>query len=234
MLIYIRFRRCVNPIARERVRQGARQGFLGLATKLSIGEFMILLLRHGQTEFNREGRFQGHVDSPLTELGIRQAEAMGGLVRDLIGEDKGWRVVASPLGRAYRTAEVVANVVGLTDIEIDPRLIEITFGDWDGRLRAEIEAEAGPAFTRSGWDFSAPNGEPFEAVVARTSAWLESLPPEPERRVIAVSHGVTTRVLRGVYASFDRATTLDQPVPQDAVYRLQNGQIDRFDCEPVE
>lgn len=197
---------------------------------------MILLLRHGQTEFNRENRFQGHVDSPLTELGVRQAKAMGGLVHDLIGEETGWRIIASPLGRARRTAEIVAAAVGLTDIEIeiDRRLIEITVGEWDGRLRAEIEAEAGPAFIRSGWDFSAPNGEPFEDVVARTATWLASLTPEPARRVIAVSHGVTTRVLRGVYAGLDREATLNQPVPQDAVYRLQNGQIDRFDCEPVE
>ena len=195
---------------------------------------MILLLRHGQTEFNREGRFQGHVDSSLTDLGIRQAEAMGRLVSDLIGKETDWQIIASPLGRARHTAEIVATETGLTSIEIDPRLIEITVGEWDGRLRAEIEAEAGPAFIRSGWDFSAPNGEPFEDVVARTSAWLESLPPEPARHVIAISHGVTTRVLRGVYAGLDREATLNQPVPQDAVYRLQNGQIDRFDCAPVE
>ncbi len=196
---------------------------------------MILLLRHGQTEFNREGRFQGHMDSPLTDLGIRQAEAMGGLVRDLIASDQtGWRIVASPLGRARRTAEIVAANTGLTNIEIDPRLIEITVGQWDGRLRSEAEAVAGVGFTRSGWDFSSPDGEPFEAAVERTRTWLNTLPPEPQRRIIAVSHGVTSRVLRGVYAGLDRTTALDQPVPQDAVYRLQNGQIDRFDCEPVE
>ena len=52
--------------------------------------------------------------------------------------------------------------------------------------------------------------------------------------MIAVSHGVWGRLLRGVYAGLDRQATLDQDAPQDAVYRLQNGQIDRFDCEPVE
>lgn len=195
---------------------------------------MILLLRHGQTEFNREKRFQGHLDSPLTDLGVRQAVAMGRMVRDLMGETHGWRMVVSPLGRARRTAEIVGVATGLTEIEIDPRLIEITVGEWDGRLRSEAEAVAGAGFTRSGWDFSSPNGEPFEATAERTRLWLEGLPPEPQRRIIAVSHGVTGRVLRGVYAGLDRASTLDQPVPQDAVYRLQNGQIDRFDCEPVE
>ena len=195
---------------------------------------MILLVRHGETEFNRERRFQGHLDSPLTGLGVRQATAMGQLVRDLVGEPHGWRIIASPLGRARRTAEIVATATGLSEVEVDPRLMELTVGEWDGRLRSEAEAVAGAGFTRSGWDFSSPNGESFEATVERTKSWLESLPAEPQRRIIAVSHGVTGRVLRGVYAGLDRSSTLEEPVPQDAVYRLQNGQIDRFDCEPVE
>jgi len=78
------------------------------------------------------------------------------------------------------------------------------------------------------------HGETFEDVHARAASWLNDLPPEGERRVIAVSHGVWGRLLRGAYAGLDRQATLDQEVPQDAIYRLQNGQIDRFDCEPVE
>lgn len=195
---------------------------------------MILLLRHGQTEFNREGRWQGHMDSPLTELGARQARAMGQLVCELVGAQSGWRIVSSPLGRAHRTAILVGKASGLADIEIDPRLIEITVGRWDGRLKSEAEREAGPEWHSKKWDFSSPEGEEYDSVVDRIGLWLDSLPPEPERRIIAVSHGITGKVIRGVYAGLDRATTLDQPVPQDAVYRLQNGQIDRFDCEPVE
>ena len=150
---------------------------------------MILLVRHGETEFNRERRFQGHLDSPLTGLGVRQATAMGQLVRHLVGEPHGWRIIASPLGRARRTAEIVATATGLSEVEVDPRLMEITVGEWDGRLRSEAEAVAGAGFTRSGWDFSSPNGESFEATVERTKSWLESLPAEPQRRIIAVSHG---------------------------------------------
>ncbi|MCR5878557.1 histidine phosphatase family protein [Phenylobacterium sp. J367] len=61
---------------------------------------MIYLVRHGQTEFNREQRLQGHVDSPLTELGLRQAGAVAALLKDLTAGQPGWRVVSSPLGRA--------------------------------------------------------------------------------------------------------------------------------------
>ena len=193
---------------------------------------MIYLVRHGQTEFNQELRFQGHLDSPLTELGIRQAGAMGSLLAGLIPNPSEWQIIVSPLGRAQTTARIIANALGIDDLHTDLRLIEITVGDWDGRLRAEIEAEAGPAFIRSGWDFSAPNGESFESVVNRTKTWLDSLPTEPNRHIIAVTHGVTSRVLRGVYAGLSREDTLAQLVPQDAIFALSNGNITRIDCEP--
>lgn len=192
---------------------------------------MIYLVRHGQTAFNRERRLQGHVDSDLTEVGRRQAAAIGELLADLIAADggEGWRLVASPLGRAQTTAEIIAERVNLP-VETDARLIELSFGQWDGRLRSELEAEHPSAFGVTGWGFHAPAGEGFEAVSARLASWLESLSPEPERRVIAVSHGVAGRVLRGVYAGLLREDIIEQDVPQDAVYRLMGGRIERFDC----
>lgn len=193
---------------------------------------MIYLVRHGQTAFNRERRLQGHVDSPLTELGRRQAQAVAGLLKDLTRGEPGWRVISSPLGRARDTAAVVAAALG-AEVEEDRRLIELSWGDWDGRLRAELEAAHPDAFGRSGWAFDAPTGESYEDVCARMADWLDSLPPEPERRVVAVSHGVAGRVLRGVYAGMARDRTVDQDVPQDAVYRLSGGTVGRIDCEPL-
>jgi len=194
---------------------------------------MIILMRHGETFWNREGRIQGHTESDLTPLGERQARAMAGLVADLVRrEGGGFRLIASPIGRAQRTAAMVAEATGLP-IELDPRLMEIGCGAWEGRLRSEIADIHPEVFKTREWFFGAPGGETFEDVTARAADWLGSLPPEPERRVIAVSHGVWGRLARGVYAGLDRQATLDQDVPQDAVYRLRNGQIDRFDCEPV-
>lgn len=195
---------------------------------------MIYLVRHGQTEFNRERRLQGHVDSPLTELGIRQARAVGGLLKDLLRDPRGWRIVSSPLGRARATAETIAGILGVAEVELEPRLIELSWGDWDGRLRSELEAAYPDAFGRTGWAFHAPTGETYEATCARMSDWLESLPPEPRRRIIAVSHGVSGRVLRGVYADLPPDDAVNQDVPQDAVYLLRHGRIGRIDCEPVE
>jgi len=195
---------------------------------------MILLVRHGETFWNREARIQGHMESDLTPLGERQAAAMAGLVADLVRrEDGDWRLVSSPIGRARRTAGMVADATGLP-VEVDPRLAEIACGAWEGKLRADVAHHHPEMFKTREWFFGAPGGETFEDVMARAQDWLGSLAPEPGRRVIAVSHGVWGRLARGAYAGLGRQATLDQDVPQEAVYRLQGGQIDRLDCEPVE
>ena len=196
---------------------------------------MIYLVRHGQTEFNRERRIQGHVDSPLTELGERQAHAVGRLLRDLIRDPAGWRIVSSPLGRAASTAGIVARRLGGLPVELDDRLKEMSWGSHDGRLRDELIAEHPETFGKTGWAFDAEtDGESYDAVAARVGDWLASLPPEPERRVIAVSHGISGRVLRGLYANLARDQAGQQDVPQDAVYLLQHGGVGRIDCEPLE
>ncbi len=195
---------------------------------------MIYLVRHGQTEFNRERRIQGHVDSPLTELGLRQARAVGGLLADLIRKPAGWRIISSPLGRARATADLISARLGGLPVELDDRLKEMSWGAYDGRLRAELEAEEPETFGRTGWAFDAATGESYEAVSARVGAWLADLPPESEHRIIAVAHGISGRVLRGLYANLDRDEASLQDVPQDAVYLLEHGKIGRIDCEPVD
>ncbi len=194
---------------------------------------MIYLVRHGETEFNRERRLQGHVDSALTDRGLAQARAVGELLKGLVDGEPGWRIVSSPLGRARRTAEILAGRLGLDHgaIEVDRRLIELSWGAWDGRLRNELAAAYPDTFGRSNWAFHAPTGETYEEMCARLTSWLDELPPEPERRIIAVSHGVTGRVLRGLYADLPPDEVVTQDVPQDAVYRLSRGTIERIDCE---
>ena len=190
---------------------------------------MIYLVRHGETEFNRERRLQGHVDSALTDRGRRQAEAMAARLRDVIEDVSGWRIVASPLGRARRTAEILAERLGLSEIALEPRLMEVSWGEWDGRLRADM-AKACPAFGASNWAFDAASGETYATVCERLGEWLSALPPEAERRIIAVSHGMAGRLLRGLYARLPLDVIKTHDAPQDAFFRLSAGQVARIAC----
>ena len=196
---------------------------------------MIYLCRHGQTEWNRERRLQGQTEADLTPLGRLQAAAMADLLLDLTAREPSadWRIVASPLRRARDTAQAIADQLCMK-VAFDDRLMELTVGEWEGRLYADVQRENLEAFNSPEWFFSAPGGETYEQVMARMSGWLADQAAEPERRLIVVSHGVAGRLLRGAYAGLSREETLAQDVPQDALYRLSAGQIDRLDCEPVE
>ena len=196
---------------------------------------MIYLTRHGQTEWNVEGRMQGRMESALTPLGVLQARAMAELLHDLIVRDPPapWRLVSSPSGRARATAETISRRLSLP-IELDERLIEIGCGEWEGRLRSEVAHIHPEKFASREWFFGAPGGETYEDVWDRVSDWLAEQPPEPDRRVIAVSHGVAGRLLRGAYGVLSRQQTINLDVPQDAIFRLMGGEIDRLACEPVD
>lgn len=195
---------------------------------------MIYLCRHGQTFHNREGRLQGRLESDLTPLGEAQARAMAALLDDLVpaAERAPWRLVASPLRRAHDTAKAIGERLGLS-LELDERLVEIDVGEWSGRLREEVRGENPHLRGDDAWGFHAPGGETYEVMTARLGGWLAEQAAEPERRLIVVSHGVAGRLLRGLYAGLAKEATLSQDIPQDAVFRLAEGRIDRIDCAPV-
>jgi broad specificity phosphatase PhoE len=191
---------------------------------------MIYLIRHGRTEFNAEGRFQGHGDSPLTPLGLEQAAANGALIKSLIGDPSGWRVEASPLGPAMHTAQIIAEVAGLAAPIPDDRLREVGLGSWDGMIEEDISLaypDAAKGATRYDIFFRSPDGEGFEVLRARLKSWLDEALAGGRPR-IAVSHGVAGRVLRGLYAGLDYEVMIKLPSPQDVVFRLADGQIDQI------
>ena len=136
---------------------------------------MIYLVRHGRTEFNAEGRFQGHCDSPLTPVGLAQAARYGELLARLVPDPTGWTLVASPLGRAVATARIIAAAVGFApDFPRDPRIAEIGMGGWDGLTDQEIEMTSPGArqgTTRFNFFFRAPDGEGYGPFVASTAGW---------------------------------------------------------------
>jgi broad specificity phosphatase PhoE len=139
---------------------------------------MIHLARHGQTAYNAEGRFQGHLPVPLDDTGRAQARELAEAVADV--EVK--TLVCSPLARARETADIVAQRIGLTPEE-DARFAETDTGDWTGRSFAEIEAEDPEGFRRfqvSDPTFRYPGGESFAEQSERVQDGLRNLRARPE------------------------------------------------------
>jgi broad specificity phosphatase PhoE len=193
----------------------------------------ILLVRHGETEWNRERRIQGRLDSPLTQRGLAQARAIGRLVGTW-PDAASARIVASPQGRARRTAEIIGEQLAAgPDLIIDDRLREISVGSWDGLTYRDLATRSPGIFDGEGrheWYFRSPDGDTYEAFATRLGEWLGE--PAETHLLIAVTHGIVSRVLRGLYAKLPRETALTLPVPQDKVFRLSGGTIEEIVVPP--
>lgn len=137
--------------------------------------FPIYLLRHGQTEWNRDRRVQGSLESQLTSLGRRQAAAQARLLAPILAATPNLDLYASPQIRARQTAEIALPGHD-AEITYDARLAELNMGDWEGHLRADLEPENPilrdphtPIFAQC---MAATNGEGFDALSARLAAFL--------------------------------------------------------------
>ena len=193
---------------------------------------MIYLLRHGQTNYNHEGRMQGQLESVLTPLGEAQVQAMADVLLAQLDDPNDWRILASPLARTRQSAAIVAATLGLS-VEIEPALVEVGVGAWEGQLYADLRVSHADAFARPDWYFQAPGGERFEDLSGRIDPWFTGLPPEPERRLIVVCHGVSGSFVRRAYLGLTQEETVAQDMPQDAIYQLSNGTITRIACAAV-
>ena len=195
---------------------------------------MIYLVRHGQTEFNLARRYQGALDSPLTRLGQSQAARIGRRLAALAPAET--PIIASPLGRAWTSAQIIREASGFTGpFAADERIREISLGDWDGMTDEDIEfvyPNQRDGTTRWNWHFIAPKGERHDGFSARLADWLAEALAGP-LPLICVSHGLAGRVLRGLYAGLDPDEALRLDVPQDAVFKLDGGTIERIDCSEV-
>jgi probable phosphoglycerate mutase len=154
---------------------------------------ILLLARHGETDWNRERRWQGHADQPLNDAGREQARA---LAERLAADEPPALVYSSDLARASGTAEIVAGRLELP-VRLDPRLREVDVGEWSGLTTAEIEDRFPDGLRRrraggTGWE----RGETYEAMGERVlEALREIAAAAGDARVLVVTHGGAIRAV---------------------------------------
>jgi probable phosphoglycerate mutase len=177
-------------------------------------------MRHGETQWNAEGRFQGALNSPLTELGQEQARRLAQALEAVDIDQFDIRV--SPQGRAFETA-AIALARRANFLRTDDRLREIEVGDWSGQVRADVtpsglvleDTPDGPIALYE----HAPGGEGFAALRARCTAFLDDLTGP----TLCVTHGITSRMLRTVAMDQPSATLGNRPGGQGMVHVVENG-----------
>ena len=197
----------------------------------------VFLVRHGETAFNREGRYQGRSDSPLTMLGEAQARRAGRVLYDVLGESA-VQIRCSPLGRAARTASIISGLLsGTEQLRTDARLAEIGMGGWEGLTRTEVRSgwpEAREGRRGRNWIFAGPGSEPMADVIERLSGILRDIRDEPAGPpLILVSHANAGRLLRGLHAGLPGEEAMCTDAPQEAVFQLcAGGEVRRIDTLP--
>lgn len=178
-----------------------------------------IVIRHGETVWNTEGRLQGHQDSALTPLGLRQAEALG----ERLAGERFDTIYSSDIVRAMLTAEAIARRTGHT-IKPDARLRERNYGIFEGLTTAEI-AERFPddyrQFLTRQADYIIPEGESLARKYARVTACLDDLAARlPGRRIVLVTHG-------GVLSDLLRRA-MEIPVDRRLHFKLYNASLNTF------
>ena len=193
----------------------------------------IYYIRHGETDWNVAGRLQGRHDVPLNARGRAQARRCGDILREILTRSDcnaaDFDYLSSPLGRARETMELARSTLGLPSdsYRIEPRLAEISFGDWEGFTIAQLhtsDPQRIAAREHDKWHFVPPGGESYEAVSARIREWYQNL----TRDTVAVAHGGTAR---GLIAHLGIAKPVAAPlvdIEQGVVYVFEADRLTRY------
>ncbi len=196
---------------------------------------MLYVVRHGQTVWNVEGRYQGRRDSSLTELGQRQARAVAAHLADAGIA----RMFASPLGRAWTTAGILAEATGLSPVP-DDRLKEFGYGACEGLTLAEIEAAfpGKPAWRNADkWNRRYPGAESYADLFERARSFAENhlaghLDEEAPASCV-VAHDAINRSLVGCLLGWSPQEIMSRSQANNAVFMLQGRDLQVIDV-PVD
>jgi probable phosphoglycerate mutase len=194
---------------------------------------VIYYIRHGETQWNADGRLQGVQDVPLNDLGRKQAAHAGSILADLFGRHGHDKTeipyVSSPLGRARTTMELVRGVLQLPvrDYVIDDRLREIGYGKWEGSTLAEMQVADPELFAKrqvEKWTVAPAGGESYVAVQQRVTEWYGGLKGD----TVTVAHGGTARALMVALGLETPQSAADLPIAQGAVYVFSEGGLNKY------
>ena len=194
---------------------------------------LLYYVRHGETDWNRDGRLQGRRDTSLNARGREQAVCCGEILRALFARNgldaAALDYVASPLQRARETMERMREALGLPPhaYRVEPHLAEIAFGDWEGLTLAEVamrDPEGFAARERDKWAFVPPNGESYQQVSMRVAECYEALRTD----TVVAAHGGTARALM-VHLGIDVPAAAPRlSIEQGVVYVLGPGRLEVF------
>jgi probable phosphoglycerate mutase len=160
----------------------------------------IYFIRHGETDWNVEGRLQGQKDIPLNDLGRVQAEEAGRRLMGLVPHVEDLAYVASPMTRTRETMALLRKAMGLEPdhYRLDGRLVELTFGDWEGLTWKEVrkkEPQLASLRERDKWNYAPPGGgESYAMLADRVRPILDDL----TRDTVIVAHGGVARAFLAV------------------------------------
>jgi broad specificity phosphatase PhoE len=186
----------------------------------------ILFVRHGETDWNVEGRLQGQTDIPLNALGRIQSEDVARRLTKLLEKPTTSQWIVSPLRRTRETAEIARRTLCLEplDYATDDRLKEITFGLWEGFTWAELRQKdplIGMTRDKQKWDYVPPEGESYAMLMERLRPWLETLTQE----TIVVSHGGVARALMAMIANVSPQDAPRHDIHQGRVLMFENNRF---------
>jgi len=187
-------------------------------------------IRHGETDWNAEGRLQGWRDLQMNARGLTQATAAGAILHELFARDRRspeeFAYVSSPLTRATATMRLVRTELRLPvdGFVCDDRLREISYGTWEGLTTPEIQARYPDLFavrSRDKWHTAPPGGESYAALARRVEAWYAGVTQD----TVVSAHGGTARVLMVITGVATPEEAADCPIRQGAVYVFADGKL---------
>lgn len=191
---------------------------------------MILLCRHGETQWNIQKRKQGRKDSPLTHNGIKQAIALSKELNNHLSSET--ILLCSPLFRTRQYASIISDVLEIqyNDIQFIDDLQEHSFGSWEGLNEDEIE-KVFPGMVKAReedwWNYQVPGGESYKLLEKRLTPFVQNL--DLSKEYIIIAHEMVSKVLRKIFLNLSEEQCLALKHPHNVVMKIENNKLSELE-----